>query len=258
VAGRYILYQVQDGIGIITLNRPRARNALVPAMRLEWADALDQARGDDGVRVVVLTAAGSTFGSGIDIRDMARRRQAGERDEHAETTEHLFRACLRFDKPYIAAINGPVHGMDWISLCDIRIASERASFAMRYVRMGSIPAIAGCWSLPHIIGYAAAAELIWTGRAMDAAEALRLGYVSRVVPHDQLMPAALELARRIAQAPPLAVRKSKELMRRCWQMGPEEAFALTVETQAWLHTTEDAQEGRRAWLEKREPSFKGR
>lgn len=266
---QYILYEViEDNIGLITLNRPRALNALVPLMRTEWADALERARADDEVRVVVITGAGTAFGTGIDIRDVAARRSrhvgtaaggpAAAHDEHAETTEHLFRTIVRFDKPYIAAVNGPVHGMDWVSLCDIRIASERATFASRYVRMGNVPAIAGCWTLPHIVGYGAAAELIWTSRPMDAAEALRLGYVSRVVPHDQLMSATMDLARRIAQGAPLAVRKCKELMRRCWQMGPEEAFVLTVETQAWLHNTEDGREGKRAWLEKREPRFKGR
>ncbi|MBI2916599.1 MAG: enoyl-CoA hydratase/isomerase family protein [Chloroflexi bacterium] len=260
---QYIIYEVvEDHIGLITLNRPRALNALVPQMRIEWADALEVARADDQVRVVVITGAGTAFGTGIDVRDVAARRKAADApglpDEHAETTEHLFRTIIRFDKPYIAAVNGPVQGLDWVSLCDMRIASERASFASRYVRMGTTPAIAGCWTLPHIVGYGAAAELIWTSRPMDAAEALRLGYVSRVVPHEQLMPATMDLARRIAQGAPLAVRKCKDLMRRCWDMDAEQAFALTVETQAWLHNTEDGQEGRRAWLEKREPKFTGR
>ncbi len=266
MAYEYIIYDIPEpGIGLITLNRPRAMNALVPQMRVEWADALDKAWADDQVRVVVITGAGIAFGTGIDIRDVATRRQAAEvsgqtaaPDEHAETTEQLFRAIMRFDKPYIAAVNGAVHGMDWVSLCDIRIASERATFAARYVRMGNVPAIAGCWTLPHLVGYGAAAELIWTGRAMDAAEAFRLGYVSRVAPHDQLMPATMELARRIALGAPLAIRKTKDLMRQCWQMGPDEAFDLTVKTQAWLHSTADAHEGKLAWREKREPRFTGR
>jgi len=251
-----ILYAVSQGIATITLNRPGSLNATIPSMRREWAAALEAAQADAAVRVVIVTGAGRAFSAGADLRSPEQPQVTPD-----ESSRQVILASLALDKPYLAAVNGPVAGgsLDYLCLCDLRLASERATFATAYVRLGLIPSAAGWYFLPRLIGYARAAELLWTGRVIGAQEALEMRLVDRVVPHDQLMPATLELARRLAQGPPLAIRQAKRLLRRYRELALEEAFEIGHRVdQELLGATEDAHEARQAWLEKREPSFKGR
>lgn len=260
-----IIYTVDQGVATITLNRPQAMNTMSPNMMAEWIQALELSRDDPQVKVVVVTGSGRHFCGGGDVRGSARlAAQAGPGEPAPaparSTAMAVPRAVAALDKPYIAAVNGGAAGggMDLASVADIRIASEQAKFRMAYVGIGMIPTVGGCYFLPRIVGVARALDLIWTGRVMDAPEALRIGYVSQVVPHDQLMPATYELARRLAQGPSLAINTAKRLIYQCLELDLEAALKAHEEAMPRIQATEDSLEGRRAYIEKREPRFMGR
>lgn len=258
-----IIYTKEEGIATITLNRPETLNALTPTMTAEWMAAIEDAKSDDGVRVLVVTGAGRGFCSGENPRSLATRRDAsssGQGERLSDATYGIAGALLDFYKPYIGSINGAAAGagMDLASLCDIRIASERARFGMTYIRMGVIPANGGCYLLPRIIGVTKALELIWTGRLIDAQEALKIGYVSKVVPADELATATKELAGEFAKGPSIAIQWDKRLVHQCLELDLKRAFEAHSQALTIVLRTEDAREGPRAWVEKREPVFRGR
>jgi 2-(1,2-epoxy-1,2-dihydrophenyl)acetyl-CoA isomerase len=259
-----IIYHKEDGIATITLNRPESMNALTDKMQEEWLVALEDASQDDEVKVVVVTGAGRAFCAGMNPRQLrdTHEAMAGEAEPNAVRDDlyALHHALKGLDKPYIGAINGPAAGggMDYASMCDIRIASERARFSMAYVRMGLVPGGGGAYFLPKILGVAKACELIWTGDTIGAEEALRIGYVSKVVPHDELMLATLEFASRLVKGPSVAIQLAKRLIYQCLDLDLTSALKAHREAQFIAANTEDAQEGPRAWAEKREPIFKGR
>ncbi|HEY8490138.1 MAG TPA: enoyl-CoA hydratase-related protein [Dehalococcoidia bacterium] len=264
-----ILYEKHDdGVAIITLNRPEAMNAFTPTMLREWEWAIFDARDDEAVRVVVVTGAGRGFCAGMDVKAAAAGRgvvQAGarivqDRNRLRNTAQRVPRALLTLDKPYIAAVNGPAAGagMDMASMADIRIAADTARFGMTYVRMGLVPGDGGAYFLPRLVGMARALELMWTGDMIDAAEALRIGYVSRVVPADRLMEETLAFARRLAEGPAVAMQLTKRLAYRSQQVDLDHALELAESAMLVAQSTEDAQEGPRAFVERRKPQFKGR
>jgi 2-(1,2-epoxy-1,2-dihydrophenyl)acetyl-CoA isomerase len=265
-----ILYQKQAGVATITLNRPERMNAFTPVMIREWAQALEDARLDGDVRAVIVTGAGRGFCAGADLRAESGVAQVARAEGRAsaadlrnwlrDSVHYVPRQVALLDKPYIAAVNGAAvgAGMDMCSMCDMRIASEEARFAMSYAKVGLVPGDGGCYYLPRIVGLAKALELIWTGDFVDAQEALRIGYVSRVVPTDQLLPATRELAERIAKGPAVALQLAKRLVYRGWNASVEEALEAAGQAMAVVQSTEDAREGPRAFAEKREPQFKGR
>ena len=259
-----IIYSKEDGIATITLNRPETMNASSDRMQEEWQAALRDANQDDEVKVIMVTGTGRAFCAGGNPRKLPRTAEVLVKELKPTPIRPdlggLLHVVSELDKPYIGAINGPAvgGGMDAASMCDIRIASERARFSMGYVRMGTIPAGGGAYLLPRIVGLPKACELIWTGDTINAHEALRIGYVNKVVPPDELMPATLELASRLAKGPSIAIQLAKRLIYRCLDLDP--ASALEAHQLALLiaANTEDSQEGPRAWVEKREPIFKGR
>ncbi|HEX77972.1 MAG TPA: enoyl-CoA hydratase [Dehalococcoidia bacterium] len=262
-----IIYTVEDGIAVITLNRPDYRNALTPNLVEEWYQAIEAAKRDDEVKVLIVTGAGEGFCAGADFRhggDLLVHQPdqplAGQRDLMRRGIHRVPRALVDLDKPYIAAINGAAAGagMDMASMCDIRIASERARFTMAYLNMGIPPGDGGCYFLPRIVGIAKALELIWTSQIIDAQEALRIGYVSRVVSHDELMPVTLELARRLAQGPTVAIQLAKRLVYRCLDLELNQALELHESAMMLARTTEDSREGPQAFRERRPPRFQGR
>ena len=265
-----ILYEKADGVATITLNRPERMNAFTQTMIREWAQALEDARLDADVRAVIVTGAGRGFCAGADLRggsglaEVARREgppsAANLRNWLRDSVHYVPRQVALLDKPYIAAVNGPAvgAGMDMASMCDLRIASQEARFAMLYVKVGLVPGDGGCYYLPRIVGLAKALELIWTGDFIDAQEALRLGYVSKVVPADDLMAEARELAGRIARGPAVAIQLAKRLVYRGLDSDAQEALEAASQAMAIVQTTEDAREGPRAFAEKREPQFRGR
>ncbi len=265
-----IIYEKDEGVATITLNRPERLNAFTNRMLAEWATALEDARTDREVRAVIVTGAGRGFCAGADLRgegvmaDAARAERpptpADRRNWLRETVHPVPRAVALLDKPYIAAVNGPAvgAGMDMASMADIRIAAQSARFSMAYVRIGIIPGDGGCYFLPRIVGVAKALELIWTGDFIDAAEALRIGYVSQVVPDEELMPRAREFAHRLAEGPAVAVQLSKRLVYRGLDSTLQEALEQAGQAMVIALSAEDAVEGPRAFVEKRAPRFRSR
>ena len=259
-----VLYSKEEGIATITLNRPDSLNALSEEMIDMWVEAIEDAKKDDSVKVLVVTGAGRGFCSGMNVKGAASREGGislvDQKDNMRKGIHRVPRGLATLDKPYIGAINGPAAGagMDMASMCDIRIASDRARFGMSYVRVGLIPGDGGCYFLPRIVGVAKACELIWTGRMIDAQEALQMGYVSRVVPHDQLMDATRELVLQLAKGPSLAIQLAKRLIYRCLDLDLNTALEASESAMLIVRSSEDAKEGPRAWVEKREPQFKGR
>lgn len=265
-----ILYEKDGGVATITLNRPERMNAFTDVMIAEWAEALHDARLDGDVRAVIVTGAGRGFCAGADLKagsgvaEAARadvRPTAADRRNWLRDGVHAVpRAVQLLDKPYIAAVNGAAvgAGMDMASMADIRIASSSAKFAMSYVKVGLIPGDGGCYFLPRIVGVAKALELIWTGDFLDAEEALRIGYVTRVLPAEELMPATVVFARKLAEGPAVAMQLAKRLLYRGLDASWHEAFEEAAQAMAIAQTTDDAREGPRAFAESRPPHFTGR
>src|SRR3954451_15044571 len=203
-----VLYDVDDHIATITLNRPERMNAATFDLGAQLIEAFARAEADDDVRVVILTGAGRAFCAGDDVEgawgdprmaDIMRDLGSIRPPMTPEST-----TILGATKPLIAAVNGVALGigMDMAVMCDLRVPSEHARFGLFYVRMGLMADVPSYWRLPELIGYEKAAELLFTGDMIDAARGSRIGLVSRVVPADELLPAARELAGRIADKPP--------------------------------------------------------
>ena len=255
-----IIYTVEDYIATITLNRPETLNAFTDTMLNEWVDAIETAKTDSKVRVLVVTGAGRGFCSGMDVRAAAGRGEASPiyaRRNYMRLGVHKVpRALENLDKPYIAAINGPAAGagMDMASMADIRIMSDKARVGMNYVRMGVLPGDAGCYFLPRIVGIAKAFELIWSGRMLDAEEAFQIGYVSKVVPHEELAATTKEFCLQFTQAP-VATQFAKRLVWRGIDMFRNINLEMAEMAMLINSTTPDTKEGPRAWVEKREPKW---
>jgi enoyl-CoA hydratase/carnithine racemase len=252
---------------LLTLDDPATRNALHgDALFAAFENAVQIANTDLGIRAVVLTGAGLAFSSGGNVREMRDRQGmfAGAPEQIAEQYRHgiqrIPRALLALDVPAIAAVNGPAigAGCDLACMCDIRLASERAVFAESFVKVGIVAGDGGSWLLPRAVGSSHAAEMAFTGDMIAADEALRLGLVSRVVPHARLMEAALELAERIALNPPHALRWTKRLLRESQHARLDTVLTMAASFQALAHQTQDHAEAVAAMLDKRMPEFHGR
>ena len=257
-------YETSNHVATITLNRPEAMNALTRELYAELERAFIDAHRDQDVRCVILTGAGRAFCSGDDVKQLMLGEQrdassARARDVRPRPTPAAV-AVIECDKPIIAAVNGPAvgWGMDLALFCDIRIASERARFGELFIKRGLVADIGGLWRLPQVVGPSKAAELLFTGEVIDAREAERIGLVSCVVPHDELMAAAGQMAGKIAANPPIAMRYMKEGLRKARFADMQEMGAYVGSSLAYLFTTEDHREGALSFVEKREPVFKGR
>lgn len=263
-----IRYEVADGVATITLNRPDKMNAFTNQMLDEWTAAIEQARDDDAVRAVIITGSGRAFCAGMDVKQEAAgegvlRTESGpaaRRNSLRYSVHRVPRALQLLDKPYIAAVNGAAvgAGMDMASMADIRFAADTARFGMAYVRMGIIPGDGGCYFLPRLVGLQKALELIWSGEMFDAQEGLRIGYLLRVYPADQLLAETQSFAKQIAQGPGVAIQLAKRLVYRSLETDLDHALDLAQSAMAIASSTEDAREGPRAFTERRPPRFQGR
>ncbi len=252
-------YEKEGRIAIMTINRPEALNAMNADVGRELHEAMVDFRDNDDLWVAIITGAGDrAFSAGADIKDF---RQTSS--EEAQRMSRRIEAPVRADtiwKPFIAAIHGYCvgGGLELAMTCDIRIAAENAQLGQPEINIGYMPGAGGTIRLPRFVPAAVAAEILLTGNRINAQEAYRIGLVSRVVPRDQLMPTAKEIANTICQRGPLGVRASKEAMIKSYSMTLEEGLALEGRLNAQLRTTEDFIEGARAFAQKRTPEYKGK
>ena len=259
-----ILYAVQDRVATVTLNRPDKLNAFTTRMRDGLIDAFARADADDGVRVVIVTGAGRAFCAGADLSggpatfDFAKRGVQDE--ERRDGGGRVSLAIFSLKKPVIGAINGPAVGVGVTMTLpmDIRIASSTARFGFVFARRGIVPEACSTWVLPRVVGLSRAAEWLYTGRVFDAAEALAGGLVSRVVPPEELLPAATALAREIADhTSAVAVALARQML---WRMAgadhPMEAHKVDSRGIYAMGASPDVAEGIAAFKEKRAPDFR--
>jgi len=261
VSQRYetILVERRGSVAIITINRPEKRNALNIQTRAEGAAVLDVLRADDAVRVVVFTGAGDkAFIAGADIAEFADRTAITQREVMLE--RGLFNAIDTFPKPVIAMVNGYClgGGCELALACDIRIASDKASFGQPEINLGIIPGGGGTQRLTRLVGEGKAMELILTGAIIDAQTALTLGLVNHVVPAEQLETKTMEIANRIAEKSPIALRLAKEAIKLASRSNLDEGLRREVDLFALCFSSADKDEGVKAFLEKRKPEFKGK
>src|SRR5215813_941843 len=225
-----LLYAVKDAIATLTLNRPERLNALGDTLRDDLHDAVLRATADPEVRVIVLTGAGKGFCSGGDVKAMNEAKEAHtERpvvEKIAPLRDRVLMAMRDAPQPIIAAVNGAAAGagMNLALACDIRLASTAARFGETFVKRGLHPDWGGTYFLPRIVGLAKAAELIFTGDMIDAAEALRLGIVSAVHPPEELLPRTYEFAQKIAAGPPIAIRLARRALHHNQGVGLQESL----------------------------------
>lgn len=265
----HVLYEKRDGIAFVTLNRPDKRNAFSPEMLVRLCDIWQDVADDREIRVALVTGAGDqAFSSGGDLGSviplmMRTRPPVGEWEERfSQDRRQLYRAILRgatFFKPVVAAINGHAlaGGAEFVLATDIRVMSESATIGVTEVRRGLIAGGGSLVRLARQVPWAMAMELALVGEPVSAQQALAMGLVNRVVPPDQVLSVAEELARRISLGAPVALAKTKEAMVRSNGLSFDEAFAIEAQCTKDNAATADAKEGPRAFMEKRAPVFTG-
>jgi len=256
-----IIYEKEDSIALITLNRPGSLNALNLKLAQELEQVADEVATDDSVRVMVITGAGRAFSAGADIKEVMSPGEASLGTWLAKGKPlPFFNKIENLDKPVIGAINGLAigGGCELALACDLRIASTTANFGFGEIKIGVIPAGGGTVRSPRLIGIAKAKELLFFGDFIDADEAYRLGLVNKVVPPELLLEEAKKWAKTLSQRPPLALKAAKSCVNVGMQMSLPAAINFEAKEAAILLSTEDRTEGMKAFLEKREPVFKGR
>jgi enoyl-CoA hydratase/carnithine racemase len=256
-----ILYEKKDRLAYVTINRPDRRNAIDPATSVEMRRALEDFKADDDVWVAIITGAGDqAFSGGADLVAMSKALSGGGEGVPQKVAFGGITRGFECWKPLIAAINGYclAGGLEVALSCDIRIAAEHATFGLPEPKRAIIPAASGTQRLPRAVPLAFAMELLLTGDRFDAETALRFGLVSRVVPADQLIATAEEIAGKIVENGPLAVRAIKQAVIRGREMSLEDGLKLESQLSGPVFMSEDAREGPRAFAEKRKPEYKGK
>jgi 2-(1,2-epoxy-1,2-dihydrophenyl)acetyl-CoA isomerase len=254
-----VLRETHDGVLTLTLNRPDALNSFNVEMKEALLAGLKDAAKDKGVRVVVLTGAGRAFSAGQDLKERQAPDVAPLGNELRIRYNPIVLAMRRLEKPVIGAINGVAAGAG-ISValaCDIRIAAENASFIEVFGRVGLVPDTGSTWFLPRLVGYAKAAEMIFTTDPVDAATAERIGLVNRVVSADELMEESTAMARKLALAAPLALALAKRGLNRALESGLEDQLEFEAQLQSIAGRSSDHAEGVAAFVDKRAAEFKG-
>ncbi|MEQ2128620.1 short-chain-enoyl-CoA hydratase [Caldanaerobacter subterraneus KAk] len=252
--------KIEKGIATITINRPKALNALNTETLEELENVLEVLQNDDGVKVIVITGAGEkAFVAGADISEM-KDMSVFEAKKFAELGQKVFRKIELMKKPVIAAVNGYAlgGGCELALACDIRIASRNAKFGQPEVGLGIIPGFGGTQRLPRIVGVSKAKELIYTGDMIDAEEALRIGLISKVVEQDKLLEEAYGIAKKIMSKGLVAVSLAKEAINKSLEVDIDSGMEYEANAFALCFGTQDQKEGMAAFLEKRAPKFEGR
>jgi enoyl-CoA hydratase/carnithine racemase len=262
-----ILFTIENGVAQITLNRPDIRNAISGIDIISEIEFVcRKVNADSSVKVLMLTAADPAFSSGGNIKDMASKSgmfggiPAQIMENYRKNIQRIPLAVYGVEVPTIAAVNGPAigAGCDLALMCDMRIASEKATFGESFINVGLVPGDGGAYFLPKLVGMAKACELAFTGDSIDAEEAFRIGLVNWLVPHDQLMEMTRELARKIASKPAAALRMTKRLLYMSRKLDLKDMLEQSAAFQALCHHTEDHMEALEAIFEKRTPRFTGK
>jgi enoyl-CoA hydratase/carnithine racemase len=253
-----IVLEVQDGIATIRLNRPEKRNAMSDAMRGEFIGALERVAADKSIRALVITGNGKGFCAGGDVAGMEKRMQAppgevGFNGWHRQQRVHHTQSLLHtMPKPTIAAVNGAASGLgaDTALACDFIMASENASFTWSYIHRGIVPDGGGMYFLPRRIGLAKAKDLIFTGRKVEAAEALQLGIADRVVPAEELVASAQAWAAELAKGSGTALALGKAILNQTFELTASQVFAMGSQAQGICYTSTEHQDSVKAFLAK--------
>jgi enoyl-CoA hydratase/carnithine racemase len=260
-----LLWEVDDGVGLITLNRPESKNAFSDQMLDRWEEVLVSARHDDAVRVIVLTGAGDAFCAGGDVKAIAQSSGpvvasgAGARRNLIDNVHRIPLALDRLDIPVIAAVNGPAvgAGMDMALMCDIRFCARSARFSEGYVRAGLIPGDGGCYFLPRLVGLAKALELLLSAEFVDAEEAHRLGIVNRVYDDERLLDETMAFAAKLAQSPPVHLQLIKRNVYQSYGADLRTALELAASHMGLVRTLADSAEAVAALRERRPGTYTG-
>lgn len=258
-----ILFEIEEGVALVTLNRPSRFNALTTQMYREFSEILDRVKKDDQMRVMIVTGAGKGFCAGSDVSArLAHRLEKGGEENRFESLRPVGDLALdlaNFEKPLVAAINGVAvgAGLSIALASDIRLASEKARFGAVWVRVGLIPDVGATYYLPRIVGNDKAMELAISGEIIDAKEALKIGLVTRVVSHNELLAKAKQLAAKIANGPAVAIELTKRGLLRSRNNDLKTQLDYESYAQNICRQTKDHKEGVRAFMEKREPKFRG-
>lgn len=259
-----IEWLVSEGVATLTLNRPERRNAFTFDMVEQWADNLRLAQEDELIRAVIITGAGDSFCAGVDLDSISSGNKnlspLERKNQLHERIHKVAREVERLDKPLIAAMNGPAvgAGLDMALMCDLRIADPAARFAEGYVTVGLVPGDGGAYYLTRIVGISKALEMLLTGEFVEAAEALRIGLVNRVAEPGRALDEATQLARKIADLPPVTVRTIKRLTYQSMRIDLQTSLDLASSHFAVVASTEDAGEALSAYREKRAPKYLGK
>jgi enoyl-CoA hydratase/carnithine racemase len=262
VSSDTVLFDLTDKVAVITLNRPAVRNAMNSELRQALTEALHRVREEDDIRAAVITGAGRTFSAGADLKERAQVGRAGDADVASviEANRAAGFARMAVGKPFIAAIDGYclAAGFELALLCDIRICTADARFGLPEIVRGFFPGGGGPQRLVRAIPQAVAMEMILTGDPVDAATALRVGLVSRIVSESELLPTARQIAQRIASHAPLAIKAVMEVTQAALDETLEQSLRFGSTLRWIIGQTEDAREGPRAFAEKRAPQYRGR
>jgi len=258
-----VLDHREGGVAVLTMNRPERLNALDTALGRALVEALNRVAQDPTVHAVVLTGAGRGFCPGGDLNVLTAARKGNALSEVEALLlagKQIVMAITNMPKPVVAAVNGPAAGAgcNLALACDLRIASDRATFTQSFVKIGLFPDFGGTYFLPRIAGFAATARLLYTGETISADEAARLGLVSRVVPHEALPAEVAALANHLAAGPPLVTRGLKQVLSIDHRDELERALNEEIRWQMLCFRSEDSREGLQAYIEKRPPVFKGK
>jgi enoyl-CoA hydratase/carnithine racemase len=255
-------YAVDNSVATITLDRPERKNAFTLPMIDAWVECLRSARSDDSVRVVVVTGAGDSFCSGVDLSvlEAVEATPLGRKKMLMDRIHQVALAVDDLDKPVIAAMRGAAvgAGLDMALLCDMRIAGRSARLSEGYIKVGLVPGDGGAWLLPRLVGPAKAMELLLTGDFVDADEALRLGMVNHVVDDESVLETAHSLAGRIAAAPPVQIAMIRRLVRQSERVDLRTHFDLVSSHFGVVTSLSDYEEAGRAFREKRPGEYEGR
>ncbi len=252
-----ILTETRERVGLVTLNRPEARNALNLQLLTELMDALEAFDRNDAVGAMVIAGSEKAFAAGADIKEMADNSVAKMKESKFIPT---FSRLASIQKPVIAAVSGWAlgGGMEIALACDMIVASESAKFGQPEITIGVIPGAGGTQRLAHALGKPIAMEMILNNRTLSAVEALEFGLVNRVVEVEAYLDEAVKLANEVAARPPLAVRAAKKMVNEAFERGLSDGLSEERKEFYNLFATEDQKEGMRAFIEKRQPQWKGK